>query len=176
MGEPDCSASRKWGHVSHQPSSFSWVMSYWEMHWNGPLLRRHWQIHNLFFLTTVACTWLWKKLSKWKIINHDAVKQNCHSRVMWNQVTGETAQVTAQANGLNVKGTQNLECSRLRSLPTGYMDYLGAFCLLREGDENDPFEKLCSGEEGWKHLGNGNRRLEWAFCSTHHQPCLLLVS
>lgn len=49
MGELDCSASRKWGHVSHQPSSFSWVMSYWEMHWNGPLLRRHWQIHNLFF-------------------------------------------------------------------------------------------------------------------------------
>ena len=52
---------------------------------------------------------------------------------MWNQVTEETAQVTAQANGLSVKGTQNFECSSLRSLPTGYMDDLGAFCLLREG-------------------------------------------
>lgn len=76
------------------------------------------------------------------------MKQNCHPHVMWNQVTEETAQVTAQANGLSVKGTQNLECSSLRSLPTGYMDDLGAFCLLREGDENDPLEKLCRGERG----------------------------
>ena len=76
------------------------------------------------------------------------MKLNCHSRVMWNQVTEETAQVTAQANGLSVKGTQNFECSSLRSLPTGYMDDLGAFCLLREGDENDLLEKLCHGEAG----------------------------
>ena len=122
----------------------------------------------------MACTLLWKKLSKWKIINHDAVKQNCHSHVMWDQVTGETAQVTAQANGLTVKGTQNLECSRLRSLPTGYMDYLGAFCLLREGDENDPFEKLCSGEEGWKHLGKWEQET-WMGLLFNSSPTLSLT-
>lgn len=169
MGELDCSTSRKWGHVSRQPSSLSWVMNRREMHWMGPHLRRHRQIYN--FLQPWLVPDHGKKLSKWKIINPDVVKQNCHPPVIWNQVTGKTDQVTSQKNGLNVKGGQNPGCSNTRSFPTGHTDSLRVFCLLRKMRMTSL--RNCSRERGWKAFGDGERRCGWAFWSTHYQPCLL---
>lgn len=151
MGELDCSTSRKWGHVSRQPSSLSWVISRWEMHWMRPHLRRHRQIYN--FLQPWLVPDHGKKLSKWKIINPDVVKQNCHPQVIWNQVTGKTEQVTSQKNAWMWKGV------RILGVPIPDLCPLDTLILWEFfvcwGRCEWPLWETAAGKGGEKHLGMG---------------------
>jgi hypothetical protein len=110
-----------------------------------------------------------KKLSKWKIIKHDAKLDNmsCSAYFIWNRVTGYSPSYFLD---------KWLEYRRESESWRLHRDSFRAFHLLKKM-RMTPLRNAVSGKAGRMNSGHGNGRPARAFWPTHSKSCHLeLVS